>query len=382
MRTTQANTLVSIAMFSAVVTAMVSAIGCGAAPDDHGMATHRGVSRTRITSSCGVVIAANRTDNNFCGFIQIRNDAAVTVNHWTVDIDLPSSVNVDYFDSGTYNQSGTHVQFVPDDAHATLTPGGLIEVTYCNSAVASLLAASPLAQSELCSGTATTTTTTTTVAPTTTTAATPPPSTTTTPSPTALPTTTSALGQYAVTWYSFQDNTPVNSALSSSGRVLAPYLSVAVPFRLLAPFGGTLNYGDQLYVQFLAGRTMPNGMKHSGWVQIDDFCGDSGDDSYCFQNIGGTSYPNVDLYIGDFTKSGMASTCSGPAGSGQDRTTVFTGSAGSAWIGNYGGRALGTGTCGDLTSAKLQQGSCWDYTPPASSVSQCAACAAYSCTSW
>jgi hypothetical protein len=189
-----------------------------------------------------------------------------------------------------------------------------------------------------------------------------------------------ALGKYVVTWYSFQDNTPVNSALSASGRKLIPYLSVALPFRFLKAFGGTLDYGDPLYIEFLDGRTMPNGKKHTGWVQIDDFCGDSGDDSYCFQTVGGTSYPNTDLYIGDFVTSGMdPKACTGPAGSGQELTNVSTGSPGSAWISDYGGNTLGTGTCGDVTTAKSQQGACWDYTPPASSSSMCSGCTKDSC---
>jgi len=191
------------------------------------------------------------------------------------------------------------------------------------------------------------------------------------------------LGKYVVTWYSFQDNTPVNSSFSASGRPLYPYISVAVPFRLLKDFGGKLNYGDKLYIEFLDGRTMPNGKKHTGWVQIDDFCGDSGDDSYCFQSVGGTKYPNTDLYIGDFTKSGMDSkACSGPAGSGGELTNVSTGTAGSAWIADYGGAAHGSGKCGDVTTAKSQQGSCWDYTPPASSAAECKGCSTVTCTSW
>lgn len=202
-------------------------------------------------------------------------------------------------------------------------------------------------------------------------------------SDTGVPATKTLLGKYVMTWYSFQDNTPVNSGLSASGRKLIPYISVAIPFRLLKPFGGKLQYGDKLYVQFLDGRTMPNGIKHTGWVQIDDFCGDSGDDSYCYQSVGGTKYPNTDLYLGDFTKSGMSTTsCTGPAGSGQELTSVSTGSPGSEWIGDYGGRALGTGKCGDLSTAKPQQGSCWDYTPPASSASECASCTSAFCTSW
>lgn len=187
------------------------------------------------------------------------------------------------------------------------------------------------------------------------------------------------LGKYVMTWYSFQDNTPVNSALTASGRIPLPYVSVAVPFRLLKDFGGKLNYGDKLYVEFLDGRIMPNGMKHSGWVQLDDFCGDSGDDSYCFQKVGGVKYPNVDLYVGDFVKSGIDSkTCVGPVGNGQELTNLSSGDPGSDWISDYGGATLGSGKCGDLAIAKAQQ-SCWYYTPPAVS---CADCTKYFCSSW
>jgi hypothetical protein len=197
------------------------------------------------------------------------------------------------------------------------------------------------------------------------------------------------LGQYVITWYSFQDNTPVNSAQSASGRKLIPYISVAVPFTLLKANGGMLDYGEKLYLEFLHGRTMPNGTKHTGWVEIDDFCGDNNDDSYCFQTVGGQSYPNTDLYIGDFTQSGMTASggnCSGPAGNGQELTNVSTGDPCSAWIGDYGGAALGSGKCGDYTTAEAQQGGknggCWDYTPPSNTVSYCADCTPSSCTSW
>jgi hypothetical protein len=186
------------------------------------------------------------------------------------------------------------------------------------------------------------------------------------------------LGQYVMTWYSFQDNTPVNSSESASGRELHPYTSVAVPFRLLKDFGGELDYGDKLYIEYLHGKKMPNGTVHTGWVEIDDFCGDSGDDSYCFQTVGGKSYPNTDLYIGDFSKSGMAAKngdCSGPAGSGQELTNVSTGNPGSQFITAYGGAALGSGKCGDFSSAESQQGGknggCWDYTPDPTSCADC-----------
>lgn len=188
-----------------------------------------------------------------------------------------------------------------------------------------------------------------------------------------------SLGKHVMTWYSFQDNTPVNSALTASGRPPLPYISVAVPFRFLKKFGGTLNYGDKLYVDFLNGRTMPNGIKHTGWVQLDDFCGDSGDDSYCFQKVGGIKYPNVDLYIGDFIKSGMDPiTCIGPAGNGQELTNLSVGDPGSDWVINYGSSTLGSGKCGDLATAEAQQ-SCWDYTPPPVS---CSDCTIDFCSSW
>jgi hypothetical protein len=198
-----------------------------------------------------------------------------------------------------------------------------------------------------------------------------------------------SLGKYVITWYSFQDNTPVNSAQSGSGRQLIPYLSVAVPFRLLKAYGGNLDYGDKLYLEFLKGRTMPNGVQHTGWVEIDDYCGDNNDDSYCFQTVGGTSYPNTDLYIGDFTKSGMKASggnCSGPAGSGQELTNVYSGDPCSEWVGDYGGAALGNGKCGDYTSAESQQGGksggCWDYTPPTNTVQYCQDCTTTNCSSW
>ena len=173
------------------------------------------------------------------------------------------------------------------------------------------------------------------------------------------------LGDFVMTWYTFQDNTPCNStATSSEGRTLIPYVSVAVPSRYLKEKGGTLNYGDQLFVRFLEGRVMPNGAKHTGWVQVDDYCGDKGDDSYCFQKVDGKKYPNVDLYIGDYTKSGM--TCSGgPAGSGQEKTEVYKGPAPTnKLIKNYGGAAKGKGKCGDCKAAQREQPKCqWHYTP-------------------
>ena len=368
--------------FAAACTLGFASAGCGAAPGDG--SESNAATEEALTSGCGVAVVVNRTDDNYCGYITVKNAGAAAVHHWTVDIDLPAGVRVDYIDSGVaYSQTGTHVQFVPGASKATLAPSASYEIVYCNSDASSLLAKAPVAKSELCTTTpaappAATTTTAPVVAPPAVTAA---PSATTTPGADLASKT--PLGQYVMTWYSFQDNTPVNSSLSASGRKLIPYISVAVPFRLLKAFGGTIAYGDHLYVDFLAGRTMPNGMKHTGWVQVDDFCGDSGDDSYCFQPVGGASYPNVDLYIGDFTKSGMSPTsCSGPAGSGQQLTKVSIGSAGPSWVGDYGGAALGSGKCGVLSAAKPQQGKCWDYTPPSSSASECASCTGASCAGY
>ena len=189
----------------------------------------------------------------------------------------------------------------------------------------------------------------------------------------------SVLGDHVLTWYSFQDNTPSNSAMSASGRKLIPYRSVALPFRLLRAFGGSLDYGTSIYVAFLAGRTMPSGRQHDGWVQLDDFCGDNQDDSYCYQTLSGTQYPNIDLWIGDFTQSGMdPKRCDGPAGSGQELTKLYTGTAPSDLI-DYGGRSIGVGKCGDSAAARAEQSGCWDYTPPAETVSYCSSCSASTC---
>lgn len=155
---------------------------------------------------------------------------------------------------------------------------------------------------------------------------------------------------WVLTWYSFQDNTPSNSSQSSSGRKLIPFISVAPPFRLLKKFGGELDYGDKLFVEFLRGRTMPNGLKHSGWVSVDDFCGDNDDDSYCFQN----GKPSLDLYIGDMLQSGMKSGCVGPMGGGQENTKVYSGTPGPGeWIASYGGAEKASNRrCGDGKSGQ------------------------------
>jgi hypothetical protein len=194
---------------------------------------------------------------------------------------------------------------------------------------------------------------------------------------------------HVLTWYTFQDNTPVNSLFSGSGRLLKPYSSVAVPRRELKANGGTLNYGDKLYIAFLDGRMMPNNTKHTGWVQVDDFCGDAGDDTYCYQMVPEGTFPNVDLYLGDFTKTGMMATatgdCNGPAGSGQELTDVYSGTP-TSFQTNYGGATLGSGKCGDKLAARKEQkgttdpgeSGCWGYDGQ-DSEADCSMCTSSTC---
>jgi hypothetical protein len=165
-----------------------------------------------------------------------------------------------------------------------------------------------------------------------------------------------ALDKAAMTYYSYENNTPCNSMANETGRPLVPYVSVAVPFRFLKKFGGSYDYGDQLHIKFLEGRKMPDGSTHTGWVQIDDFCGDNGDDNYCYQDVGNNSkLPNVDLYVGAWKSSGMS--CkngdgNGPGGNGQQVTDVKRGPApANSFKTSYGGVAKGSGKCNDCTSA-------------------------------
>jgi hypothetical protein len=187
------------------------------------------------------------------------------------------------------------------------------------------------------------------------------------------PPATARWGNAVVTAYTFQDNSACNSVMTSSGRALVPYVSVALPFRYLRSLGGgPFELGDEIFVSFLRGRAMPDGSRHTGWVRIDDFCGDSGDDEYCFQD----GEPNVDLYIGDWAASGMrcladdlqdegSGSFSGPAGDGQEPTEVRFGPApAGGLVDDYGGRALGDGPCGDCRFGKtVQPPACWHYDP-------------------
>jgi hypothetical protein len=190
-----------------------------------------------------------------------------------------------------------------------------------------------------------------------------------------------AWGAAVMTVYTFQDNSACSSIMSASGRPLVPYRSVALPFRYLTGMGdGPFTLGDSIHVDFLEGREMPDGQQHDGWVIVDDFCGDGGDDTYCLQH----GLPNVDLYVGDWAESGMSceardaeswgtGTFAGPGGDGEEAVVVSFGPApaGSPRA-SYGGAALGEGNCGDCTFGQtVQPAACWHYDPGEENVEYC-----------
>ena len=134
--------------------------------------------------------------------------------------------------------------------------------------------------------------------------------------------------EFVLTWYSYQDNTPRNSDKSASGKTLVPFVSAALPFRFLKPWGGPVEFGDTVFVPFLEGRKMPDSSRHTGWVRIDDICGDNGDDGYCFKKlkgVGDVELPSLDLYVGDVYQSGMIGNKNGPAGNGMELIEVLMG---------------------------------------------------------
>lgn len=188
-----------------------------------------------------------------------------------------------------------------------------------------------------------------------------------------------------MTVYSYQSNTPCNSASKAcywrDDLRLIPFVSVAVPSRLFAqsetrgdrtssyPSNG-LTFGDVLFLSHLKGRSMPNGKIHTGFVQITDICGDDHNQDYCFTNEG---HVKLDLYVGDWTKI-STSGCSNPSGSGLDDTIVRRATReeiATQLIKDYGGEALGSGSCGDCGVAQQQMTACWHYTPPASTKQWC-----------
>jgi hypothetical protein len=190
-----------------------------------------------------------------------------------------------------------------------------------------------------------------------------------------------AWDEAVVTVYTFQDNSACNSMMTASGLPLVPYVRVALPFRYLSDMGGgPFALGDSIHVAFLEGRTMPDGTPHTGWVRIDDYCGDGGDDTYCLQQ----GLANVDLYVGDWPQSGMScdaadqdawasGTFDGPGGDGDERTVVSFGPApDGALADSYGGAAMGEGDCGDCEQAQeVQPLACWHYDPGLENIEYC-----------
>ncbi len=190
-----------------------------------------------------------------------------------------------------------------------------------------------------------------------------------------------AWGDVVLTLYTFQDNSACNSMMTATGEPLVPYLSAALPFRYLTDHGGgPFTLGETIHVAFLEGRSMPDGSEHSGWVRIDDFCGDGGDDSYCLQD----GLPNVDLYVGDWAQSGMiceadeldewgTGTFSGPGGDGAEATVVSFGPAPAGEVPEgYGGAAMGEGDCGDCAFGRtIQPPACWHYDPGDENIEYC-----------
>ena len=139
-----------------------------------------------------------------------------------------------------------------------------------------------------------------------------------------------------LTWYTYDDNTPPRSCCSSRGHCLTPFISVALPLRHIRKSARAMdnklerdymeqqplfNFGDWIFVKFLAGRQMPTGKKHSGWVRVDDYCGDgtnSTRDQYCINDRDGTTNKFVDLYVGENKYTGYA-------GRGDEQTQFFRG---------------------------------------------------------
>lgn len=135
---------------------------------------------------------------------------------------------------------------------------------------------------------------------------------------------------FVLTWYSLQDKAPERAVKSTiSGNILVPFVSVALPYRFMKRWGGSLEFGETLYVSFLDGRKMPDSTRHTGWVRIDDVCGDEDDDSKCFkEGINGTEggiFPTIDLYVGDVFQSGMVGNPDGPAGNNMEIVDLMIG---------------------------------------------------------
>lgn len=171
-----------------------------------------------------------------------------------------------------------------------------------------------------------------------------------------------------LSWYSWQNNSPCNSSLSSSGKPLVPYKHVAIPSKLAK----TYPLGTKLFVDGLKGKSTGRDT-HSGWVEVADLCAEGGVSS-CYTSGG---KPLVRLYIGDYTKAKASCASTGP--SRAPAITINKGTS-KAWNlpleaaisckttpsygerafnGNYGGAPKGIGKCGECASTKAQLGKCY-----------------------
>lgn len=189
------------------------------------------------------------------------------------------------------------------------------------------------------------------------------------PNPSGTVSQNQTLGNCILTQFTFENNTPCCSTSSASGKPLIPFVSCSLMFRYLKDKkGGPLKMGDQIYCAALAGRKMPNGKTHSGWLRIVTYCGDLGNDAYCAQSKDGKMYPLVDVYVGSFPASGsvcdgqgsvtgyvgdgnlMSEVKAGPAPAGDPAAT--DGKKGDA---PYGGQAFGTCKCSDCVQGCVDQ---------------------------
>lgn len=174
-----------------------------------------------------------------------------------------------------------------------------------------------------------------------------------------------------LSWYSWQNNSPCNSRISSSGKPLVPYKHVAVPKSM----HGAFPLGTKLFIDGLRGKSTA-GETHSGWVEVADTCEETGSTTCYFQPP--KSLPLVKLYIGDFTKAkakclgtmsrapkiginyGTSKQWSLPLETTISCRRTPTASERSFNRG-YGGSAMGNSKfkCGDCSAAKTQLGSCY-----------------------
>ena len=142
-----------------------------------------------------------------------------------------------------------------------------------------------------------------------------------------LPKVGAKIGNVMQTYYSRDNNTPAGTNTSASGELMIPYVSCALPFSFFTEkSGGPYGYGDWFELDSLRGQQLPNGKKHTGFLQAVTYCGDFDDFTYCIKDHNGKKYSSIDVYIGPFKGSGQKcdgkGSTTGPAGSGLTFTGV------------------------------------------------------------